>query len=253
MYKRFRIILLLLSGSFVNKAVNAQIVNMENNRYITDTTGWAGKAGGDVALSNFGQKVFSVNANVHVQYKTLKSLYLLMGGYGFLKGDQQSFVDFGFLHFRYNYKISKILRWEAFTQIQQNVITKIQFRYLVGSGPRFKLMESPKLKLYLGSAVMYEIEKEKNNPNQIRDWRNSNYLSLTWLPNQQTELSSTTYYQPVMFDIADYRLMNQIACRIAATKKIAVAIKWNYQFDSTPAALAPLETYNFSTGVEIGL
>lgn len=230
-----------------------QIVNMESQRYHTDTIGWAGNFGGDFALTNYGQKVFSVNANAHVQYKTQKSLYLFMGGYGFLKGDKQSFVDYSFLHFRYNYKINKILRWEAFTQLQQNVITKIQFRYLIGMGPRFKLLESPKVKLYIATLPMYEIEKEKGNPAKICDWRSSSYISLTYLPNKQTSLTSTTYYQPVLFDAGDYRFLNQITCKIAASKRIAIAIKWNYQYDASPALGVPTDTYTFSTGIDVGL
>ena len=122
----------------------AQIVNMESQRYRTDTTGWAGSVGGNFALTNYGQKIFDVDANAHVQYKSKRSLYLFLGGYGFLKGDQQSYVDYGFLHLRYNYKLTKVLRLEAFTQLQQNTITKVQFRYLVGAGPRFKLVVTPK-------------------------------------------------------------------------------------------------------------
>ncbi len=236
----------------VKKTVG-QIVNMESQRYHTDTTGWAGTTGGNFSLSNYGQKVFSVNANAHLQYKTQKSLYLFVGGYGFLKGDKQSFVDFGFLHLRYNYKLTKILRWEAFTQLQENAITKIQFRFLIGTGPRFKLLETEKLKIYTGIIPMYEIEKESGNPSRIYCWRSSNYLSLTWLPNKQTTFISTTYYQPRLFDIADYRLLNQSSVKIAASKKISVVLNWNYQYDAIPAAGIPTDTYNFSTGIEVSL
>ena len=91
------------------------------------------------------KKFFAVNAQAHVQYKSPKSLYLFLGGYGFLKGDDKSFVDYGFLHFRYNYKLNKTVRLEAFTQLQQNVITKINFRFLIGVGPRFKILGSQKI------------------------------------------------------------------------------------------------------------
>ncbi len=231
----------------------AQIVNMESQRYHTDTTGWAGSIGGNFALTNYGQKVFDVDANAHLQYKSKKSLYLFLGGYGFLKGDQQSFVDYSFLHLRYNYKLTKVLRLEAFTQWQQNVITKIKFRYLIGAGPRFKLVESKKIKLYLGSLPMYEIEKEANAAHQTHNWRCSNYLSFTFIPNKQTELTTTTYYQPVMFDAGDYRLLNQTTCKIKAGKKIAVVIRYNYQFDTSPASGVTRETYTFGTGIDVDL
>jgi hypothetical protein len=253
MKKLFLLLLIITTGFITASNSFCQIVNMENQRYHTDTTGWAGSVGGSFAITNYGQKVFDVDANAHVQYKTKKSLYLFLGGYGFLKGDQQSYVDYGFLHFRYNYKLTKILRLEAFTQIQQNTITKIQFRYLIGAGPRVKLVESPKVKLYLGSLPMYEVEKETGISKHITGWRCSNYLSFTFIPNKQTTLTTTTYYQPVMFDAGDYRLLNQTTCKIKAGKKIAVVINYNYQYDASPAAGITNETYNFGTGVQVDL
>jgi hypothetical protein len=252
--RKYQLLLLIsfLGTGLLNKSIG-QIVNMESQRYHTDTTGWAGSVGGNFALTNYGQKVFDVDANAHVQYKSKKSLYLFLGGYGFLKGDKQSYVDYGFLHLRYNYKLTKVLRLEAFTQLQQNVITKIQFRYLIGAGPRFKLVESQKVKLYIGSLPMYEIEKEKEVTKQIHNWRCSNYISFTFIPNKQTELTSTTYYQPVMFDAGDYRLMNQSSCKIKAGKKIAVVIRYNYQFDASPAVGVNNETYAFGTGIQVDL
>ena len=253
MRKLVLLILLNVTGLIAAKISVGQIVNMEDQRYRTDTTGWKGSVGGSFALSNYGQKVFDVDANAHVQYKSKKSLYLFLGGYGFLKGDKQSYVDYGFLHLRYNYKLTKILRLEAFTQLQQNTITKIQFRYLIGAGPRFKLVESHKIKLYTGTLPMYEIEKETGVSKHIRNWRCSNYLSLTFIPNKQTELTTTTYYQPVMFDAGDYRLLNQSTCKIKAGKKIAVVIRYNYQYDASPAAGITKETYNFGTGIQVDL
>jgi hypothetical protein len=253
MRKYYLVLLPAIFVFFSKQDCIGQIVNMESQRYQTDTTGWAGTVGGNFSLSNYGQKVFAVNAHGHVQYKSKKSLYLFLGGYGFLKGDKQSFVDHGFLHFRYNYKLTNVVRLEAFTQVQQNVITRIQYRYLFGAGPRFKILGAEKLRIYAGSLPMYEIEKEKDRPKPLYDWRLSSYLSITFVPNKQTELTTTTYYQPVMFDIGDYRLLNQSSLKVKAAKKIAIAINWNYQYDASPATGVVTDTYNFSTGIEVSL
>ena len=173
----FRLLLAMLLST-ANHSFG-QIVNMESQRYQTDTTGWAGTAGGDFSLSNYGQKVYTANANAHLQYKSKKSLYLLLGGYGFLQGNNHSFVDFGFLHFRYNYKLTKVVRLEAFTQVQNNVVTKLKYRYLVGAGPRVKILGSGQLRIYAGSLLMHEIEKETDRPRETYDWRSSSYLSIT--------------------------------------------------------------------------
>ena len=85
MRKRCLLLLIIITGFFAVNNCLAQIVNMESQRYHTDTTGWAGSIGGNFALTNYGQKVFDVDANAHLQYKSKKSLYLFLGGYGFLK------------------------------------------------------------------------------------------------------------------------------------------------------------------------
>ena len=239
--------------SFTTRNSYAQIVNMESQRYHTDTTGWAGTLSGSFTVTSNGQKVFQVNAGAHVQYQSKKSLYLLLGNYGYLKADGDSYIDNSFLHFRYNYRITDFLKLEAFTQIQQNAITKIQSRFLIGAGPRFKVIGKPVFKLYLGSLPMYEIEKETGNPIVIYDWRCSNYISFTFLPNKQTELTSTTYFQPVLFNGSDYRLLNQSSLKVAASKKISIALNWNYQYDASPAAGVPTDTYSFSTGIDVNL
>ena len=131
---------LLITTYFLTPNAFTQIVNMESKRLHTDTIGWAGSINANLAFTNYGKEVFAANGNAHVQYQAKKSLYLLLGSYGFLKGADQSLINNAFLHFRYNYKLGKVVRLEAFTQLQQNAIVKIQSRFLVGTGPRFKIV-----------------------------------------------------------------------------------------------------------------
>lgn len=248
-----KVFIIILVLQFYCLAACAQIVNMESQRYRTDTTGWSGTAGGNFDLSNYGKKVYAVNANAHAQYQAKKSLYLLFGNYGFLKGEEQAFIDNAFVHFRYNYKLGKVVRLEAFTQLQENAVTKIDSRFLIGAGPRFKITGSKKISLYAGILPMYEREKEVDNPQMIHDWRLSNYLSFTFRPAETTEIISTTYYQPVMFSASDYRMLHQTSFRLKATKRVSVVINYNYQFDASPAADVPTDTYSLNTGFEISL
>ncbi|HMD00066.1 MAG TPA: hypothetical protein VKH37_07925, partial [Ferruginibacter sp.] len=102
--------------------VNAQIVNIETARMQSDTTGWMGSAGAGFSLTKNTQQIFSVGVDAHLQYKSKKSLYLLLGSYDFLKAADTRFVDNTFLHLRYNYKLDSLVRLEVFTQIQKNVV-----------------------------------------------------------------------------------------------------------------------------------
>ncbi len=231
----------------------AQIVDMEVERFHRDSTVWSGSLTGNISLSNYGTEVFYINAGAHVQYQNTKDLYLLLGNYGFLKGNGQSFIDNGFLHFRYNHKLGKVVRWEAFSQLQQNTIINIQSRFLLGTGPRFKILGKKNWRLYAAALLMYERDKETNNPHVLNEFRNSSYVSFTFIPAEKTEITSTTYYQPLLNNFRDYHLYNVLNVNIATGKKLSVNIKWTYQYDAVPAGNAPKYNYDFSTGLELKL
>lgn len=234
----------------------AQIVNIESSRMQSDTVGWMGNVGADVSFNKAVDKIFQGNLETHVQYKTRRDLglWLILGDIGFLKINNTRVASDGLLHIRYNKKVNNWLRWEFFTQFQNNVITQIDSRFLLGTGPRFKLSQLENFKLYVGCLLMYERELERTVPKITHnDIRNSSYLSFSWLPKSYLELTSTTYFQPLIRKFSDYRIMNQIAFKVKATPHFSLSLKWNYLHDRFPAGTAPRTTYSFSTGVNYDL
>ena len=210
----------------------------------------AGSAGANFSLVKNREQVYSINANAHLQYKTEKDLWLLLGDYGLLKSKEQEFVSNSFGHLRYNRKLNESIRWEAFLQLQNNNVTNIKLRFLAGTGPRFKLTGSKKFRLYVASLVMYEYEKEKTSPPVYHnDIRNSSYITFTFSPAETIQLTSTTFFQPLIRDFSDNRLYNQVVLKVKATKYFAMNINWDYLYDSSPAGNAPKETYSLSSGI----
>jgi hypothetical protein len=235
---------------------SAQIVNIESARMQSDTVGWMGNIGAAVSLAKNTNDVFQANFESHLQYKTKndQGLWLILGNFGFLKVNNNRFASDGLAHLRYNRKINKWMRWEFFGQYQNNIITQIDSRILLGTGPRFKLISSKIFHLYTASLFMYEREKERTNPVITHnDLRNSSYLSFTWLPKDYLEIISTTYFQPLVKKFSDYRILNQVSLKIKATPHFSLSMKWNYLHDSRPAGNAPQTTYNFATGVNYEL
>lgn len=240
-------VLLLL---FTSVTASSQIVNIESSRMQSDTTGWMGNAGASFAFTKYVEEVTLINLHAHLQYKTKKSLWLILGDYGFLKGGGEKFIANSFGHIRFNHKINAWLRWEAFAQVQNNYITQIDARYLFGTGPRFKIFDTKHFRLYAASLLMYEHEKERTKPVVIHnDIRNSSYISFTILPDDNIEIISTTFYQPLLKEIKDARILNQSLMKIKTGKHFWVSVLWNSLHDRFPAGNAPKTTYNFSMGV----
>lgn len=230
--------------------LHAQVINIENARMQTDTTGWKGETNGNFALVNNGVKLWLVGADAHVQYKTKKDLWLGIVQYSLQKSPQQKFSDQSLAHIRYNRKLSKSLRWEAFTQLQNNSVSNIKKRYLLGTGPRFKLADTKTIHLYIATAAMYEFEKETGSLGIMhRDLRSSSYLSFTITPGPNVDLSATTYFQPLFKDISDRRILTQARMKVKMGKHSALNLRWFHLFDTRPAGSTPKEVYTFSTGV----
>ncbi len=245
-----RIFAVLLVVSFT-KHSTAQIVNIENARIHSDTTGWMGGANMDMSLSSNGQSVFGTDLDAHMEYKTPndRHMWLILGDYSFLRGGGQELASSAFGHFRYNYKIKKGVKWEAFTQLQNNKITQIRSRFLLGTGPRFRLVKKKKLKMYVASLVMFEHETELTTPVIKQDeLRSSSYFTFSWKPLSTFELNSTTFFQPLISHFSDHRILNEIGMSVKASKHFGLNLKWNYLYDSRPAGTAPHTTYTLSTG-----
>ncbi|HEX5025552.1 MAG TPA: DUF481 domain-containing protein [Agriterribacter sp.] len=234
---------------FIGSVTYSQIVNIESRRIYTDTTGWAGSFGGGFNLSENVDRVFSANGFAHVQYKTKKDLYLLLGDYSFLKGEDTKYSDNALLHLRYNRKLSNLIRWEVFSQLQNNKISKIDLRWLAGTGPRFKLVGSDLLHLYLGVLVMYEYEKELQDiPVNHHLVRNSSYIAITLKPTSTLEIISTSFYQPAFQRWSDFRIFNQESVALAVTERLSATINWTYLYDSEPVEGIPNRSYTLSAG-----
>jgi len=245
---RFLIIISLIA---LPVFLSAQIVNIETQRYQTDTTGWAGNFGTSFSLQKNTVEVVGVDVNAHVQYKTKKSLYLFLADYNFLKASGQTFADNLFGHFRYNYKVNKWLRWEAFTQIQKNNVTGIDLRFLLGTGPRFKLVGKKKLALYTATAAMYEYEKEQTTPPiYLHNIRSTSYISCTYKPSDKAEFISTIFYQPLYSNFNDYRILNETSIDISVAKHFSFVTTWSYLYDSRPVPLTPKLNYSISNGIQ---
>ena len=178
-----------------------------------------------------------------------KNLVLFKNQVFFQKIEGENFTNSGVSHIRYNYLFHERIEWEVFVQGQYNKVSKIDFRGLVGTGPRFKLTSSENYKFYLGTLVMYEQEELSDGSDIQRNLRGSAYLSFRLYPTETISVISTTYYQPRLREISDFRLSNQSSLAIDVFKDLAFTINYYFTYDKTPAEDIPSSQYAFTTGL----
>jgi putative salt-induced outer membrane protein YdiY len=231
----------------------AQIVNIERQRISTDSSGWFGQARINFSGSKNTRSTLALSTGTLLEYKSksTKDLWLLITDLSLIKGDQQKFSNAGFGHLRYNRKMGSAVRWEAFTQIQYNSLTHIDKRFLVGTGPRFKLTQFDDARFYLGIAYMYEHEELIDPVVVLKDHRLSSYFSFSLLPEEGVSFVSTIYVQPLLKDAQDYRLSSETALILEITKKLNLSATFRYAYDSRPPLDVPTNIYSFFNTLEV--
>jgi hypothetical protein len=232
--------------------VAAQVVQIESKRIRTDTTGWAGEVAASIQLIHSTSDVIDIGTNLHLQYKTTRSLYLILNNLDFIRADRENFENRGYEHFRYNYKVRDWLTWEAFAQAQYNKPLRLDFRGLVGTGPRFKVFVTKQARAYVASLVMIERENITGSPSVNRDVRLGSYVSFTVEPNPKVRLVSTTYYQPNVRAPSDYRLASDSTFSAGVTQKLAVFASFSVLYDTRPPLGVVSSSYTFKNGIVYG-
>lgn len=244
--KHFALILILL----ISFRASSQVLNAESLRKVTDTSGFTGSASLDFSLKKDVNDYFGFRSNIHLQYKMNKNLVLLKNDIEFQRIEGNKFANSGISHLRYNYKVFPRITWEVFAQAQYNKVSKINFRGLLGTGPRFKLSTSERFNFYLGTLVMYEQEELDDGVTPLqRDVRGSAYFSFSLYPTKNITIISTTYYQPRLDSFDDYRVSSQSSLLIKMFEDFAFKTTYTFIFDQFPAVGIPNSQYNFSSGI----
>ncbi len=229
---------------------SAQILNAESLRKVTDTSGWSGTVSANFAIKRNVNDILVLGTDAHIQYKMNDHLVIFKNDISFLKIDGDRFSNSGITHVRHNYKLKPRIAWETFVQGQYNKVNLIDFRGLVGTGPRFKLDNSEKYKFYLGTLLMYEQEQTADGitPNQ-NDFRGSTYLSFSLYPNDNVTFVSTTYYQPLIENFNDYRISSQSSLIVGLFANFSIKTTYTFVYDAFPAIGIRTSQYDFTTGV----
>lgn len=242
--------LLLFQGTY---SASAQIVNIEEQRITgtRDSIHWYGNLKGSASLAKVQKQTLLLQAQAKVQYKNRRNLTLLLLNLNLLRADKQDFARQAFAHLRYNYKISDVWIWEAFTQVQSSPIQLLEQRNLLGTGIRYRLLKSAdgRQRIYLGAALVGEENQFTGAETKQTRYRSSNYLSMTFRPSKQVTLITTTYWQPVLGLIKNFRLSSEWVLKVDVTKKLAFTVDFDYSIDKNLPLGAPNETFSWRNGI----
>lgn len=248
-----RALLCFLICVFTGLYAPAQILNVESQRILQDSTGWVVKADLLFNLTSNQQQVFDLASSFHLQYRLEKHTFMLLGGAGMIRAGENDFDNSGHIHFRYNLDLNKWLTWEAFTQGQYNRVLMIDHRELIGTGPRFQLVNSERSKLYSAALYMFENEVLTEDAGSQINHRISSYVAFNWRFNDHIAINNIMYFQPVIKDFSDHRIMLQTGLKFKITKIVGFTVNFNLLNNSNPPPGIKNTVYSVRNGLEVRL
>ncbi len=240
---------LLVLCVFCFFGANSQIINIEQKRIKADSSGLYGNVNLNLSIQETTKNLVSISNGGHLTYYTPKSQVLLFGLFSLVKSEGQNFSNYGHGHLRYNYKVSEYIEWENFTQAQYNSLTKIDLRWLNGTGARFQLTDYDNALFFWGLLYMFEHESIDGQIDSNNDHRLSSYFSFAMEPQADVTFTSTTYVQPRIDDWGDYRILNENDLSLSITDRLSFSIRFLLSYDTDVPEQVPNLTYNLLNGL----
>lgn len=188
-------------------------------------SGSAGNTDGVTAGSNL---LLGVAGGPHLAYLSASGDYSRV--------NQTTLVAKSFAHLRYNYQLAHPLWAEVFTQIETDRFRRIKDRELLGTGPRFGIVQSDQVGLFYGTAAMLEhtvlnadIAGSDTRQTVVR-W--SNYVALGYEPDDRVQLTETTYVQPRFDRFRDYHLLSVLSLGFKVANHLGTSILGSVRYES---------------------
>ena len=251
MKNRFsKVKLLVILSLFFFQFSQAQIVNIEEKKAeLLDTIAWFGSIKQDLGLLKNTSAIFTFRTAINIGHVHYKHMFLSLTDYKYTTTGNEQLANQGFQHFRYVFKAKPKLFYEAFTQVQYNDQIKLKLRWLLGTGVRFNIISQEKKHINLGLSYMFEYNEEVDPEVYLSNHRLNSYLVLNFIFFNNLNILSTTYYQPDISNIHDWRLSSQSAIHFNITKKLLFKFSFNLTYNSRIPPGVPHTIYSLSNGI----
>ncbi|MFK8103800.1 MAG: DUF481 domain-containing protein [Saprospiraceae bacterium] len=229
----------------------AQIVNIEDQRKLDpqDTIAWFGQVGLQYSIVQNGDQVSQTKFNARFDRVYNRHLVFSITNYNLVNIGSEKFINDGFQHLRYNYRMSKRWTYEAFAQAQYNERLNLRLRTLLGTGPRYAWLTKENYNGFIGVLYMYEYSDESAPDREFHDHRMSSYLSFELHPKPYLTIGSTNYFQPLLTDFGDFRVSSQTRVNFNITSKLFFTTTFNFTYDTDVPEGIVNTIYSLTNGI----
>lgn len=227
----------------------SQVVNVESKRQ-SEEYGWNGQINLGFELTQSTLVEWEFDNTTFLQWDNEKWSVLVLNETNIDKGEDISFVNDGYQHLRISRKLNDTYTVEGFAQSQYDEIRDIKNRQLYGGGIR----HSTDNHNFFGVSGFYEFELQEGNEIQEEglvetNLRLSAYAQVNIDLLKFISIRSTTYLQPSVLDISDFRVTNQTDLFFKFTEQLFFSSSFEGSYDSNPVVTIPNFTFNVENGL----
>jgi putative salt-induced outer membrane protein YdiY len=243
--------LLLLMSSTAAPA----IVSMESVHLGKPPQGFSGQFDLSVDADYGNTEAADASTGLKLQWSEDHNIDFVLANYAYGESAGTRNKNNAFIHVRHIHQRSAHIAWEAFSQLSNNEFTRLNVRALIGGGVRLTLGElTAERAMYLGLGGFYEREQldidSTNNIEQTNETVRGNiYLVMKYQFNSHVSLVSSTYYQPAVDEVSDYRAIEDASIVSKLTDGLSLRMGVNVQHDSRP----PPEVKKTDSSINVGL
>jgi hypothetical protein len=211
-------------------------------RLAASAASYAGNTRG-VALG--GAAFAGFRSSAHLGYVATSGSYTALGG-------TVSIANW-FAHVRHEYELHERVSWEEFAQLESDRFRRITWRELIGTGPRFRIVDSESVQLFAGTAYMYEYIVLSGDARRESGGvhRSSNYLAITLRAHPKISVSSVTYFQPRFDAPSDFLVLSTHDADFEITGRLHSKLSAKFRYDSLPPPGVERADLALSSGLEL--
>lgn len=248
---RFSVLIPILVLATISP-LRAQVLNVEQVRADSDTTGWIGELGFDLSLNKFNDRVLKTGGEANASYFSRLHQYIFLSQLDVVTVDGNALVSDGYAHLRATFLRANTFSPELFTQYQYNNNLDLQNRALAGAGVRYNFLERENLSGSFSTGMMIEYEEWSVSDTETVDntyLKSTSNLVIRGQLNPQASLTLIGYYQARPGRFFEPRATSENRLTLRISERLSFRVAFTMTYDTDPVIDVPNLTYELKNGL----
>ncbi len=206
--------------------VSAQIVSLDERRTKDPKKGIQGDLQLTLDYTENSKQVLQSGTKLNLQLNDSLNTYLFYSDVRLSRTDGVDDLNYGSFGTIYNYKAEdRIISAEGLMQYQYDSGKDLKHRFIIGGGPRWKIVDKKGLKLSLVAYTIYFNEKyDSEIATKKSKAKFSTMLTFSTNLSESMSIKHNTYYEPDYANPSDYRIESQTTFQAKFNKKFSYKI-----------------------------